>query len=84
MNATIISNKNIKIWPKDVTINIESPHAIKDSKTCPAVILAQSRTDKVIGRITILTDSIRTIKLKSAKGVPLGTKWAKFLPRLLE
>jgi len=39
------------IWPLMRTIN-----------KWPAIILAASRTDKVIGRITLLTISIKTIK----------------------
>jgi hypothetical protein len=36
-------------------------------------MLADSRTDKVIGRIILLISSINTIKFKSTNGVPLGT-----------
>lgn len=39
-------------------------------------MLAQRRTDKVIGRIILETISIKTIKFINIKGVPIGTKWA--------
>ena len=44
---------------------------------CPATILAANRTDKVIGRIILLTISINTINGINTIGVPNGTKWAK-------
>ena len=43
----------------------------------PAVIFAIRRTLRVKGRMTFLTNSIITINLINALGVPLGTKWAK-------
>lgn len=43
---------------------------------CPATIFAISRTDSVIGRITFLIDSIKTINGIKAEGVLCGTKWA--------
>jgi len=43
---------------------------------CPATIFAINRTDKVIGRITFLIDSINTINGIKADGVLWGTKWA--------
>lgn len=43
---------------------------------CPATMFAIKRTDRVIGRITFLIDSIRTIKGIKAEGVLWGTKWA--------
>lgn len=42
----------------------------------PATMLAESRIDKVIGRIIFLTSSIRTIKFINIIGVPVGTVWA--------
>lgn len=44
---------------------------------CPATILAANRTDKVIGRIILLTISISTINGIKTPGVPKGTKCAK-------
>ena len=48
----------------------------KVNRRCPATILAANRTDKVKGRITLLINSITTIKGINATGVPVGTKWA--------
>jgi len=42
----------------------------------PAIILADSRTARVPGRIIFLMDSINTINDIRADGVPWGTKWA--------
>lgn len=42
----------------------------------PATILADKRTERVIGRIMFLTSSIITIKFISWEGVPEGTMWA--------
>jgi phosphodiesterase/alkaline phosphatase D-like protein len=43
---------------------------------CPAVILAASRNDRVIGRTKTLVVSIRTKKGFSHSGAPSGRKWA--------
>lgn len=43
---------------------------------CPATIFAINRTESVIGRITLLIDSINTIKGIKAEGVLWGTRWA--------
>jgi len=51
----------------------------KVNRRCPATILAASRIDKVIGRITFLTVSIMTITGIRNEGVPRGTKWANKL-----
>lgn len=45
-------------------------------KRCPATMFAISRTERVIGRIILLIDSISTIKGIRAEGVPDGTIWA--------
>lgn len=42
----------------------------------PAVRFAIRRTLRVSGRIVLLTNSINTINLIRAGGVPLGTRWA--------
>lgn len=51
---------------------------IKDTRMersrCPAVMLAISRIDRVIGRIMILIVSIRTMNGIKAGGVPWGSK----------
>lgn len=43
----------------------------------PAVILAARRTDRVMGRITCLTVSIKVINWERGRGVPKGTRWLK-------
>lgn len=43
----------------------------------PAIILAESRTASVKGRITSLIVSMRTMNGISALGVPVGTRAAK-------
>lgn len=53
---------------------------IKVINKCPATKFAANRTDRVIGRIKLLTSSINTIKGISTYGVPTGTKCAKILP----
>lgn len=45
----------------------------------PATMLAVKRTHKVIGRIIVLVNSIRTMKFIKNLGVPWGTKWIKKL-----
>jgi len=42
----------------------------------PATMLADSRMDRVIGRIKFLTSSIKTMKFISSFGVPNGVIWA--------
>lgn len=48
----------IRITPKIILLD----HLIKASKMCPAVMLATSRTLRVIGRIKILIISINVMK----------------------
>lgn len=43
-------------------------------KRCPLIIFAERRTDKVIGRIILLTVSITTMNEESIRGAPNGTK----------
>lgn len=47
----------------------------RDINKCPATMLAVNRTDKVIGRIIFLVDSIRTMKFIREIGVDVGVKW---------
>jgi len=49
----------------------------------PAIIFAHKRTDKVIGRIILDTNSIKTMKFIKTKGVPIGTKWDNIFFELL-
>jgi len=51
---------------------------------CPATILADKRTAKVIGRIKFLTVSINTIKFISLIGVPIGVMCATILLKELQ
>jgi len=51
----------------------------RESKRCPAIILAANRTDKVIGRIIFLVVSMNTIKTLNKRGVPLGIKCENIL-----
>jgi hypothetical protein len=46
------------------------------SNRCPATMFADSRIDRVIGRIMFLVSSINTMKFIKAFGVPVGTMWA--------
>jgi hypothetical protein len=46
----------------------------KDINKCPATMFAASRTDKVIGRIMILVNSINTMKFIKGTGVPCGVR----------
>lgn len=55
-------------------ISPELPKSVKSK--CPAIMLAVSRIARVIGRITILIDSIITINGIRIGGVPIGVKWA--------
>ena len=48
---------------------------IRAIRMCPAVMLAHSRTERVIGRISKLIDSIIVIKWDNAMGVDRGTRW---------
>jgi hypothetical protein len=54
----------------DLVFIIKSPKRL--IKRCPAIMLAVSRIESVIGRIMLLTSSIKTIKFISGVGVPLG------------
>lgn len=59
---------------KKLLINIpDEPKSVKSK--CPAIMLAVSRIDRVIGRIIKLIDSISTIKGIRMRGVPWGVKW---------
>lgn len=49
---------------------------IRPSTMCPALMLAASRNDRVIGRTVTLVDSIRTRNGFSQSGAPSGRKWA--------
>lgn len=46
----------------------------RDISRCPAIMLAVSRTHKVIGRMILLVISINTMKFIKANGVPCGRR----------
>jgi len=48
----------------------------RDIRRWPAIMFAVSRIARVSGRIMFLIDSIRTINIISAIGVPIGTRCA--------
>ncbi len=77
IKATAISkiNKIIKTLEKKFSRKIGC--LLRAIKMCPAVILAQRRTDSVIGRIICLTLSMIVINWESNKGVDRGTKWLR-------
>lgn len=50
-----------------------------ESIKCPAIILAVSRTDRVIGRMMFLIISMITMKGSNGAGVPDGTMWANII-----
>ena len=81
MAATAVSRtvriKGIKISVRervDLRANIALPKSV--IKRCPAIMLAVSRTHRVMGRIRFLVSSMRTINLIRAMGVPWGTRCA--------
>lgn len=88
MIATADSKVNNNSWINikvliiiiDILLSI-SPIRIKSK--WPAIILALNRTDKVIGRIRFLIDSIHTINGIRMLGVPNGIKWANIWVVLL-
>lgn len=75
--ATAISNKISNMRTDEKILKIKMGLQQRAIKICPAVILAHSRTDKVIGRIICLIVSIITINWERARGVESGTRWAK-------
>lgn len=84
---TAISRVKSKIWENSIIFNkvnlvIKVPEDPKrDKSRWPAIILAVSRIDRVIGRIINLIDSMITINGISRIGVPWGVKWVKRLFR---
>jgi len=49
------------------------------NRRCPATMLAASRTERVMGRIASLIDSMNTIKKERLIGVPNGVRWQNML-----
>lgn len=82
MQATADSKTNNKYWAKSIIGNkihllVANWVPKRFNNKCPAIILAASRTERVIGRMIFLTNSINTIKGINTGGVPDGTKWAR-------
>ncbi len=50
--------------------------AIRAKSKWPAIMFAANRTERVRGRISLLINSINTIKGIKGIGVPSGTRWA--------
>jgi len=74
-NSSVVKSINAEIVNKN--INGSKPvsgELIKIIKRWPATIFAVNRTDNVRGRITPLTNSIKTMKGINACGVPRGTR----------
>lgn len=81
MIATAVSKVNRSSWAiiNKETINVDSEFPVFPKRVrskCPAIILAESRTAKVPGRIIFLIVSIKTINGINTGGVPWGTKCA--------
>lgn len=82
---TEISKINKRIWENSIKfirkiLEINCPEDPKrDNNKWPAIILAVSRIDKVIGRIISLIDSIITINGINRAGVPWGVRWVSRL-----
>lgn len=77
INATASSRKTRISNTKEIVLIIKMLFAHRAIKMWPAVILADRRTESVIGRISCLAVSIITINCDRAKGVLRGTKWLK-------
>lgn len=77
MHATAHSNINSKtkeiITKTTITLKLPCPPN-NVSKRCPAIIFAANRIARVMGRITDLTVSIKTITGINTLGVPDGTR----------
>lgn len=81
MKATATSKVNKATWVRSRVTKIKfEEEAVWFPKRviskCPATILAIKRTDRVKGRITFLTLSIKTMKGIRRVGVLCGTIWA--------
>ena len=77
IKATAISKISKIIKTLEKKFNRKIGCLLRAIKMCPAVMLAQSRTDSVIGRIICLTLSIRVMNCESNSGVESGTKWLR-------
>jgi len=75
IKATAISKINNSNNTKENKLNIKIGFLTKAIRICPAVMFAHNRTERVIGRITRLIVSIKTINWDSGSGVERGTIW---------
>ena len=91
MRQMAISNNIYPISVRIITNVIKKDPEIKEKivyepmrprTTCPAVILADSRKERVNGRTIILVDSIRTKKGFNQSGAPPGRRFARANIRL--
>lgn len=82
---TEISRIKSKIWEDNIIfikkiLEINCPEdPRRDKSKWPAIILAVSRIERVIGRIINLIDSIITINGINNVGVPWGVRWVRRL-----
>lgn len=88
MIATALSrvNRRICVINRPTKVILEAAAVWFPSRVinkCPATMFAIKRTDRVIGRITLLTVSINTMNGINAEGVPEGTRWANICIVLL-
>lgn len=79
--ATADSSRISIIWDEIriiiiIVLAVGPIEPIRVSSKWPAIMFADSRIDKVIGRINLLIDSIHTINGIRIPGVPWGTIWA--------
>jgi len=79
MSDTAISNIdkiNIGIDEAIMLLKDNSAKFLSNSiSRCPATMLAVNRTDKVMGRMMLLTISMANMKLIRGNGVPMGIVW---------
>ena len=76
MIKTIANGAAAKIFhaPPKLSATRTNPERIFNS-ACPAVIFANNRTDKLITRDSVETNSIRIMNGVITNGEPLGKKW---------
>lgn len=70
----MVCTASIRRRIKDLDEEVVFPKRVKIR--CPAIMLAESRTARVIGRITLLIVSIITMNGIKILGVLIGTKCA--------
>lgn len=73
-NSNVIREACIKIRAGRVLVLFKFPNSV--IRRWPAIMLAESRTARAIGRIMFLIVSIIIIKGIRIEGVPEGRRWA--------